>query len=396
MGTMVNSLRQDFARHLRPPLARTSTLAPPGARQPPSRRWFRRRESATGLVASAPVDESAPLFRDERMSRLEAVLFLAKEPLHARKLARYANLADGTEALTLIRRLNILLDQTGRAFRVEEVAGGWQLRTRPEFANWLRRLPHTPTELRLSAPSMETLAVVAYRQPVVRAEIETVRGVACGEIIRQLMERDLVRVAGRSDELGRPYLYCTTNRFLQVFGLRSIDELPRAAEFRNTTSQLADQNQTEQHLHQVAEQDQEEAAVATTISSPTTVAVEETALRPSPQDLEPTTVTRAADDEWDDDDDEYEYEYDDEEDDDDDDDEDEWEDDDEGDTEWEEVDDDEIGDDDEEWEDDEEDGDEWDGDEDDNGEWIDVDEDEDEDEDYEYEYEDDDEEDDWD
>jgi segregation and condensation protein B len=89
----------------------------------------------------------------------------------------------------------------------------------------------------LSAPSLETLAVVAYRQPVVRAEIEDIRGVACGEILRQLMERDLVRVSGRSEELGRPYLYSTTKKFLQSFGLRGLDELPRAEAFRKAISE---------------------------------------------------------------------------------------------------------------------------------------------------------------
>jgi segregation and condensation protein B len=166
--------------------------------------------------------------RDWRMRRLEAVLFLAKEPLTSRKLSQYAGLADGTEARTLVRRLNRLYDKAGRAFRVEGIAGGYQLMTRPALADWLRRLDHFPGEVRLSSPALETLAVVAYRQPVVRAEIEAIRGVASGEILRQLMERDLVRISGRSEELGRPYHYSTTKQFLRVFGLGSLDELPRA------------------------------------------------------------------------------------------------------------------------------------------------------------------------
>jgi segregation and condensation protein B len=101
------------------------------------------------------------------------------------------------------------------------------LMTRPKFAPWLRRLHGSQVEVRLSAPAVETLAVVAYRQPVLRADIEAVRGVQCGEILRQLMERDLVRIVGRSEELGRPLLYGTTKRFLQVFGLRHLEELPR-------------------------------------------------------------------------------------------------------------------------------------------------------------------------
>ena len=172
--------------------------------------------------------ENGPNGRPAKRARLEAVLFLAREPLSSRKLSQYANLADGTEARTLVRLLNRELDEAGRAFRVQEVAGGFQLTTRPKFARWLRRLDHVPSEERLSAPSMETLAVVAYRQPVMRAEIEAIRGVSCGEILNQLLSRDLVRVGGRSDELGRPYLYNTTKRFLQVFGLRSLDDLPRA------------------------------------------------------------------------------------------------------------------------------------------------------------------------
>ena len=165
--------------------------------------------------------------RDERLQRVEAVLFLAREPLTVRKLSQFANLADGTEARTLARRLNELYDALGRAFRVEEVAGGMQLLTRSHFAPWLKQLTGVPGEIRLSAPALETLAVVAYRQPVLRADVEAIRGVGCGEVLRQLTERNLIRIGGRSEELGRPYLYSTTKRFLQIFGLRSLEELPR-------------------------------------------------------------------------------------------------------------------------------------------------------------------------
>ena len=165
---------------------------------------------------------------------MEAILFLAREPLTSRKLSQYANLADGTQARTLVRRLNEQYDAVGRAFRVEHVAGGYQLLTRRKLAPWLRRLAHVPGETRLSAPALETLAVIAYRQPVPRADIEAIRGVNCGEILRQLMDRDLVRIGGRSEELGRPYLYATTKRFLELFGLNQIDELPRGAELRSS------------------------------------------------------------------------------------------------------------------------------------------------------------------
>ena len=165
---------------------------------------------------------------EAKQARVLAVLFLAKEPLPSRKLSQYSNLADGTEARTLVTRLNRQLDSQGRAFRIESVAGGYQMVTRPKFSKWLRRLEYVPGEVRLSAPAMETLAVVAYRQPVLRADVEAIRGVSCGEILSQLLNRDLVRIGGRSEELGRPYLYNTTKRFLQLFGLRSLDDLPLA------------------------------------------------------------------------------------------------------------------------------------------------------------------------
>jgi segregation and condensation protein B len=175
---------------------------------------------------------------DHRLQRLESVLFLSREPLTTRKLSQYANLADGTEARTLIGRLNELYDASGRSFRVERVAGGYQLLTRPHFAAWVRRLEYVPHETRLSAPALETLSVIAYRQPVLRAEIEAIRGVNCGEILRQLMERDLVRIGGRSEDLGRPYLYTTTRRFLLMFGLDSLECLPRVEAMKRDGSEV--------------------------------------------------------------------------------------------------------------------------------------------------------------
>lgn len=183
-------------------------------------------------TASVSPREVGRFWREPEIARVEAVLFLAREPLSSRKIAQLASLADGTEARTLVRRLNRLYDECGCAFRAEEVAGGYQLVTRSMFGPWLRRMLQTSVETRLSGPALETLSVVAYRQPVVRAEIEAIRGVQCGEMLRQLMERDLIRIAGRADDLGRPLLYGTTKRFLELFGLKHLDDLPRAAELR--------------------------------------------------------------------------------------------------------------------------------------------------------------------
>ncbi len=170
-----------------------------------------------------------------RRSRLEAVLFVAREPLSLRRLAQLANFADGTEARTLLMGLRAQYDQRQCAFQVAQVAGGFQLLSRREFACWLRPKSARELELRLSAPAMETLVVVAYRQPVLRAEVEAIRGVACGEILRQLLDRDLLRIVGRSEELGRPLRYGTTKRFLENFGLCSLGELPYADQLRRTT-----------------------------------------------------------------------------------------------------------------------------------------------------------------
>lgn len=182
-----------------------------------------------GKKEAEPIQSGGASPRDERLGQLEAILFLSSQPVGSRKLAQLADLADGTKARTLVRKLNRLYDAEGRAFRVEEVAGGFQLLTRSKFAPWLRRLHTAPVEIRLSGPAMETLAVVAYRQPVLRADIEAIRGVQSGEVLRQLIERDMVRIVGRSEELGRPFLYGTGKRFLQVFGLRHLDELPQIA-----------------------------------------------------------------------------------------------------------------------------------------------------------------------
>ena len=161
------------------------------------------------------------------LAKIEAVLFLSREPLSERRLSQYAELPEGSRLRTLIKDLNQRYDARQCAFRIVEVAGGFQLRTRPKLVAWLVRRQEIPTTVKLSPPAMETLAVIAYRQPVHRAEIERIRGVQCGELIRQLLERDLVRIVGRSEELGRPYFYGTTKNFLQVFGLGSLRELSR-------------------------------------------------------------------------------------------------------------------------------------------------------------------------
>ena len=167
-----------------------------------------------------------PLARDAALAQLEAVLFAADDPLPLRKIAQAAGIAEAAEVRRLIKKLRALYEQDGSAFQIEELAGGFQLLTHRQYHRWLAALRRASPDVRLSAPSRETLAIIAYRQPITRADIEAIRGVHCGDVLRLLMERNLVRIAGRHESLGRPVLYGTTKKFLQVFGLRSLKDLP--------------------------------------------------------------------------------------------------------------------------------------------------------------------------
>lgn len=179
--------------------------------------------------------------RGDDVARVEAALFMAREPLSPRRLAKLAGLADASRTRAIVRDLRRLHDAAGTAFRVEQIAGGFQMLTRAPLGPWVRRLFDRPPAARLSAAAIETLAVVAYRQPVTRAEIEAIRGVGSEEIIRQLLERDLVAVGGRAEDLGRPNVYVTTRRFLAAFGLSRLADLPPAHVPAGTPEAIADE-----------------------------------------------------------------------------------------------------------------------------------------------------------
>lgn len=174
-----------------------------------------------------PGSRVTQLVRSPKLARVEAALFVADAPLSLRKLVQVAVLADVQEAQQLVEELNQQYDAAGTAFRVERVAAGLRLLTRPVFARWLDRIHHRQETLKLSPALLETLAIIAYRQPITRADIEAIRGVQSAEIVKQLMDRQLVRIAGEDDSLGRPYLYGTTRYFLEAFGLRSLADLPQ-------------------------------------------------------------------------------------------------------------------------------------------------------------------------
>ena len=194
--------------------------------------WTEVRDDGQGLEEEEQETKDShwqTLKRTDELARLESVLFLAREPLSSRKLAQYAEITEVNRVRRLLRELNQIYSEQPCAFQVVEVAGGFQLRTRSQFAPWLIRLQEVPIEIRLSSTAMETLAIIALKQPVLRSSVESIRGTQCGEMIRQLMEKNLVKIVGRSDDLGRPFLYGTTKYFLQVFGLKNLEELkPKA------------------------------------------------------------------------------------------------------------------------------------------------------------------------
>ena len=161
------------------------------------------------------------------MQVVEAILFAADGPMPGAKIAQVLGAGDARDVRRHVAALNEKYEQIAATFRVQEIAGGYQMMTLPVFHNWLAKVNKARQETRLSPAAMETLAVVAYKQPVTRAEIESIRGVAAGEVLNRLREMDLVRIVGRADDLGRPMLYGTTRRFLEVFGLSGLDALPK-------------------------------------------------------------------------------------------------------------------------------------------------------------------------
>jgi len=161
---------------------------------------------------------------------VEGLLFAADEPLSARRLAALIDEATPGLVADVVRELNADYLREARAFHVQEVAGGYRLVTRPEYAGWVAEMRASGGTPRLSQAALETLSIVAYKQPVTRAELESIRGVAVEGVLKTLVDRELVRVAGREEGLGRPLLYGTTDHFLEYFGLASLDALPRPEE----------------------------------------------------------------------------------------------------------------------------------------------------------------------
>lgn len=175
---------------------------------------------------------------------LEAVLFASAEPVPLARLEEVFQ-ADGVEPSRVLESLGALKAEcTTRGIDVQEVAGGYQFRTRPHLSKWVSRL-EVPKPVRFTRPALETLAVIAYRQPITRAEVEEVRGVDCGGVLKTLLERGLLRIVGKKDVAGRPLLYGTARKFLETFSLSSLRELPSLRDLEEIIAAQAEEVSSE-------------------------------------------------------------------------------------------------------------------------------------------------------
>ena len=189
---------------------------------------------AVEVTVENETDKPPIVLPEDLDARVEAALMTSDRPMSAARAAEALGLAGaGKSVEESIGALNEQYERTGRSFRIEKVAGAWQVVTLPAYAGVLDGLKRSRQDTgRLSASQLETLAIVAYKQPIVRADIEAIRGAASGEVLRLLMDKHLVKVVGRAEEIGRPMLYGTTKQFLEVFGLGTLKDLPEADELK--------------------------------------------------------------------------------------------------------------------------------------------------------------------
>ena len=195
---------------------------------------------------------------DDIKNIIESLLFVAEEPL---TIDRFKNIISGAETKEVREALEELkADYKTRqgGFFLNQVAGGYQIRTRPEYMEWIKRLLQ-PKPMRLSKAALETLAIIAYKQPVIRSDVEHIRGVDCGGVLRVLLERKFIRVLGRKEIAGRPLIYATTKRFLEVFDLKNLKDLPTPKEIEEFGSALSED------VNVTADEDQNESEVSTEI-----------------------------------------------------------------------------------------------------------------------------------
>ena len=169
---------------------------------------------------------------DDLKQSVEAVLFASGDPISVSKLGNVLPDVGAGEIKKVLSELREDYDQSGRAFGLEEIAGGWQVLTRSQYVDIISRLKKAKAERKLSVAALETLAIIAYKQPIKKVDVEAIRGAQSGELIRALTERRLVKMVGRDETPGSPLLYGTTKDFLETFGLKSLEDLPRPEEMK--------------------------------------------------------------------------------------------------------------------------------------------------------------------
>ena len=195
-------------------------------------------------------------------SAIEALLFVAGNPLSLEKLTGVLEGPAPEQVEAQLGALRNEYEDRGAGIMLVEVAGGYQLATRPEQASWIRKFKAVKVSAKLSKPALETLAIVAYRQPITRTEIEAVRGVNIGGIMRNLMERRLVKIVGKKDVPGKPMMYGTSQEFLQYFGLKDLSSLPTLKEFQELEAGEDVMEEVPAGEQESGEQDDEAAAGA--------------------------------------------------------------------------------------------------------------------------------------
>lgn len=196
---------------------------------------------AAEVEAPEAVEAASAGGEHERANILEALLFASDTPLSLQRLAELCGIGSTKQTRLALAALNDRYATHGLSFRVVEIAKGYQLQTLPQYQPYLAKLVKQQSQTRLTDATLEALAIVAYKQPIIRADIEAIRGVACGEVLNRLREMGLVKITGRAEIVGRPLLYGTTRKFLDVFGLADLDDLPPMEVFslRRQTAALA-------------------------------------------------------------------------------------------------------------------------------------------------------------
>lgn len=207
--------------------------------------------------------------QDQAKAVIEALIFAAEEPLTTKAITSYVDELNGQSIDELVELLNAEYEQAGRAVQIVRISGGFQMTTRPEYVGWIKKMYAGRSSQRLSQAALETLAIIAFQQPISKTEIAAVRGVNSDWTVKTLLEKGLVAIRGRSDTVGKPLIYGTTNAFLQYFGINDITELPKPREIEELFGDSKYSDQIIEALSKADGADEAEEAEAPSISEET-------------------------------------------------------------------------------------------------------------------------------